>query len=63
MEDISLKCNNIDNIDDLKDYIKEFKNLKYLYLSNNPLKLKHSKLKQIKEEIKAINNNLLLDLL
>ena len=63
MEDISLKCNNIDNIDDLKDDIKKFTKLKYLYLSNNPLNLTHSKLKQIKEEIKAINNNLMLDLL
>ena len=62
MKDINLRYNNIDNIDDLKDYIKKYNNLKYLYLSNNPLNLEHSKIREIKKKIKTINDNLMLDL-
>lgn len=62
LEDINLKYNKIKNIDDIKDFVAELKYLKYLYLSNNPFNFYCSDKRAIEEEIKKINDKLLLDL-
>jgi hypothetical protein len=62
MEDINLKYNIINNIDDIIGFIKEYKFLKYLYLSKNPINLNYSEKKIKNKEIEKVNNNLILDL-
>ena len=62
MEDINLKYNKINNIDDINDFVAKFPNLKYLYLSGNPINLDYFELNAKKEEIKQINDKLYLEL-
>jgi len=59
---LNLEGNKISNIDGLIDFIKEYKNLKKLFFSNNLINLSNSQIKEIKEKIKDINEELFLKL-
>jgi hypothetical protein len=62
MEDINLKYNKINNIDDIKDFVAKFPNFKFLYLSGNPINLDYFEQNAKKKEIKQINDKLYLEL-
>ena len=57
---INLKDNNIENIDNLIEFISKFPKLKLLILVNNKINLDNPKNRQIIEDIKSKYNNLQL---